>query len=113
MRQTLKSRSSTPPVEGTKGRPMDFSATEILSFLSGGGHIVRDTSREALVVKAANGNDLEVDVGGFAYSPVELQAAQFDDLRAASLIAQDGRNADGNSVWRLTRDGKLKGLAEA
>lgn len=92
---------------------MDFSSTDILGFLAEGGHIVRDNARDALVLKAANGNDLEIDLGGFAYSPVQLPATQFDDLRTAALIAQSGRDADGNSIWHLTRDGKLKSLAEA
>src|SRR5262245_9716049 len=53
--QSLEKPRLHPTCRKEKGDPMDFSATEILSFLTEGGHIVRDNARDALVVKAANG----------------------------------------------------------
>ncbi|HEY1711165.1 MAG TPA: hypothetical protein VGG10_23060 [Rhizomicrobium sp.] len=98
---------------------MDLNSTEALQLLAGQGcHVVREAqgtrfAQDTWVLKAADGNDLELELGGFAYSPVELPGAVFADLERASLLHRAGRDFDGNIIYRPTRDGLLKGLAEA
>jgi len=87
---------------------MDFSRTELLDLLAPEGrYIVRETQGErfaeaALVIKAADGRDLEVDLGGYAFHPVQISEQLFTDLQRTYLVEEDGRDGDGNTVYRLT-----------
>jgi hypothetical protein len=98
---------------------MDLNSTAALQLLAGHGcHVVREArgarfGQDTWVMKAADGSDLELELGGFAYSPVEMPAAVFADLERASLLHRAGRDLDGNIIYRPTRDGLLRGLAEA
>jgi len=81
---------------------MTFSSSEILSLLAkNGSHIVRERAgsrfaEDAWVIKSASGQDLEVDLGGFAYHPVRVAQTQLDDFARAHLVQQDG-----DATWRL------------
>jgi hypothetical protein len=95
-----------PTSSKKKGAPMEFNSTEILRFLADGGHIARDTSRDALVVKAANGSDLELELGGFAYSPVEVSTPVLSDLERARLVHED-RDPNGQLVYRAANTNRI------
>ncbi len=88
---------------------MNLAGTDILRALSSNGaHVVREPAgdrfiRDAWVIKSATGDDLEVDLGGFSFFPVQVPDALFSDLESAQRIRQDGEDAAGNPVYRTRR----------
>jgi hypothetical protein len=89
---------------------MIFTSSDVLDFLSGG-YAVREArgprfSSDSWVIKTADGHDLEADLGGFAFHPVRIPDALFEDFQRAGLVA-----ASADATYRLTQ--KAKGFAQA
>ena len=82
-----------------------FTSSELLRLLATtGSHIVRETAAprfaaDAWVIKAADGSDLEVELGGYAFHPVQVSDEMLSDLEGARRIALDSFN--GVPVYRL------------
>ncbi len=91
---------------------MNLAGTDILRALSSNGaHVVRESagnrfSQDAWVIKAAGGADLEIDLGGFSFFPVQVPDALFSDLESAQRIHQDGEDAAGNPVYRTQAEAR-------
>lgn len=85
---------------------MDLDREDVLSLLAGEGrHIVRERvgrfDHSVPVIKTEDGSDLEIDLGGFAFYPVEVPDQVFESLRREAIIREDGSDADGNAVYRV------------
>src|SRR5690242_6819596 len=91
-----------------RSRHMTLTAAQVLKLLSAtGSHLVRESAhprfaRDAWVVKSADGNDLEIELGGYAFHPVRVPDSLFADLEGAQRIALDGQDGEGNPVYRLS-----------
>jgi hypothetical protein len=90
---------------------MTFDSNDLLGFLaSPGTHIARDSERfgrPAWVLKAASGHDLEVDLGGFAFSPVEVPEAALHELSRSRLLCEDGRDTRGDALYRAVQTTRI------
>jgi hypothetical protein len=84
-----------------------FDSKQILNLLARpGSHIVRETAggrfaADTWVIKAADGEDLEADLGGFAYSPVRVPHVLLQDFVGARLVRPANAEAAA-PVYRLT-----------
>jgi hypothetical protein len=103
----LKHAARAPLQEGTKRTAaMNFNKPDILELLAAqAAYIVREGrgarfDKDTLVLKTADGHDLEIDLGGFAYHPVEVSPAVFADLERSGAIYADGKDACGCAVYR-------------
>lgn len=85
---------------------MTFNKPDILELLAAqAAHIVREGrgarfDKDTLVLKTADGEDLEADLGGFAYYPVEVPQSVFADLERTGAIYADGKDACGCAIYR-------------
>jgi hypothetical protein len=66
-----------------------------------------------VTIKDSKGRDLElITPQGVRRSPIELPPEMFDDFIRARFVEQDGReDSDGRTTFRLTADGRKRGLA--
>lgn len=74
---------------------MLFTRNEYLNFLATGDRqIVREPAgrfpSDVWVIKTAKGEDIEADLGGFAYSPVHIPDTLMSDLDRSHAVARDG-----------------------
>jgi hypothetical protein len=112
-RRTRDDAITAPVISSHReAQDMQISSTEFLRYLAQrNGYLVRRKGQGEITLKESDGRDMVIkDEHGRQVEPV-LPTLIFDDFRDANLVRQDSSAPGEDVVYRLTVEGRERGVA--